>query len=71
MSAATDTRTEQTITVKQLVVGDEIVYLDGTQVVTHIKKWVDLSYRLMFDVYVEGVDTPTYQAGRSPVTVLR
>lgn len=71
MNTTTDTRTEQTITVKELVVGDEIVYLDGTQVITHIDKWIDLDFRLMFDIYVEGVDTPTYQSGRAPVTVLR
>ena len=71
MSVTTDTRTEQTITVKELVVGDEIVYLDGTQVITHIDKWIDLDFRLMFDIYVEGVKTPTYQGGRAPVTVLR
>lgn len=71
MSAKTETRTEQNITVKELVIGDELVYADGTQIVSHIDEWIDLDFRRMFDVYVEGVSTPRYQAGRAPVTVLR
>lgn len=71
MSAKTDTRTEQNITVKELVVGDELVYLDGNQIVTRLDKMIDLNYRLVFDIYVEGVATPRYQPGKAPVTVLR
>lgn len=71
MSAKTDTRTEHHITVKDLVVGDEIVYLDGNQVVTRIDEMIDLNFRRVFDIYVEGVSTPRYQPGRAPVTVLR
>ena len=66
-----DTRTEQHITVKELVVGDELVYLDGNQIVTRIDKMIDLNYRWVYDIYVEGVPTPRYQPGRAPVTVLR
>lgn len=71
MSAKTDTRTEQTITVKDLVVGDELVYLEGTQIITHIEPMIDLSFRRVFDIYVEGISTPTYKPGKAPVTVLR
>lgn len=71
MSAMTDTRTEHRITVKELVVGDEIVYADSNQVITRIDKMIDLNYRWVYDIYVEGVATPRYQPGRAPVTVLR
>lgn len=67
----TDTRTEQRITVKELVVGDELVFLDGTQIITHLEEMIDLNWRRMFDIYVEGVTTPTYTPGSAPVTVLR
>lgn len=69
--AAKDTRTEQDILVKDLVVGDELVYLDGNQIVTRIDEMIDLNFRRVFDIYVEGVSTPRYQPGRAPVTVLR
>lgn len=71
MNVKTDTRTEQNITVKDLVVGDELVYADGTQVITRIDPMIDLSWRRVFDIYVEGVPTPRYQPGSAPVTVLR
>lgn len=69
--SATDTRTEHRITVKELVVGDEIVYADGNQVITQIDKGIDLDFRWVYDIYVEGVPTPRTQPGKAPVTVLR
>lgn len=66
-----DTRTEQTIRVKDLMVGDELVYLDGNQVVTRVEKMVDLNFRLVYDIYVEGVAEPRTQPGSAPVSVLR
>lgn len=71
MSAKVDTRTEQSITVKDLVIGDELVYADGNQIVTRIEEMIDLNWRRVFDIYVEGVATPRYQPGKAPVTVLR
>lgn len=71
MNATTETRTEQKTTVKELVVGDELVFLDGTQVITRIDEMIDLSFRRVFDIYVEGISTPTYKPGSAPVTVLR
>lgn len=71
MSAMTDTRTEHRITVKELVVGDEIVYDDGNQIITRIEEMIDLNFNRVFDIYVEGVPTPRTQPGRAPITVLR
>lgn len=68
---ATDTRSEQNITVKNLVVGDELVYLDGNQIVTKIEKGIDLNFHWVYDIYVEGIATPRTQPGKAPVTVLR
>lgn len=65
------TKTETDTTVRDLRVGDELVYLDGNQTITQIEEFIDLNFRRVYDIYVEGVPTPRRQPGKAPVTVLR
>lgn len=66
-----NTRTEQRITVKELVIGDELVYMDGNQIITNIERFTNLNFRTVYDIYVEDIDTPRRQPGFAPVLVLR
>lgn len=66
-----NTRTEQRITVKELAIGDELVYMDGNQIITNIERFTNLNLRTVYDIYVEGIDTPRRQPGFAPVLVLR
>lgn len=65
------TKTETPIKVRELTVGDEIVYIDGNQTVSRLDKEIDLDFRTMYLVYVHGVETPRRKPGSAPVTVLR
>lgn len=65
------TKTEIDTTVRDLRVGDELVYIDGNQTITQIEEFIDLNFRRVYDIYVEGVPTPRRQPGKAPVTVLR
>lgn len=59
------------VSARDLKVGDELVYADGNQTITRIDEGVDLNFRRVYDIYVDGVNQPRTHPGSAPVRVLR